>query len=153
MINQIYSKSNSNLDIVDWLSNEFKKNSEFIETLVERQWKSIQNGYKSKELAKTLINGNNVIFYPSGSKMDRYEGVDATIDGVNYQIKPLISYSGKKEGPYYIKTYGMRDYKEYELVHKILFVKKPNKMLEFDNKNYSNTFNTAIFTDPPTKVN
>jgi hypothetical protein len=151
MINQIYSKSNSNLDIVDWLSNEFKKNSEFIETLVERQWKSIQNGYKSEELAKTLINGNNVIFYPSGSKMDRYEGVDATIDGVNYQIKPLISYSGKKEGPYYIKTYGMRDYKNKLLVDKILFV-NPNKMLEFDNKNYSNTFDTAVFTDLPTKV-
>jgi len=151
IINQIYSKSNSDLDIVDWLSNEFKKNSEFIETLVERQWKSIQNGYKSEELAKTLINGDNVIFYPSGSKMDRYEGVDATIDGVNYQIKPLISYSGKKEGPYYIKTYGMRDYKNKLLVDKILFV-NPNKMLEFDNKNYSNTFDTAVFTDLPTKV-
>jgi hypothetical protein len=83
--------------------------------------------------------------------MDRYEGVDATIDGINYQIKPLVSYAGKKEGPFFIKTYGMRDYKGKSLVDKILFV-NPNKMLEFDNKNYTHSFNSAVFTEHPTEI-
>lgn len=151
MINQRYSKSDSDLNIVNWLANEFRKNSDFIEPLVERQWQSIENGYKSEELAKELVNGDDVTFYPSGSKMDRYEGVDVTIDGINYQIKPLISYAGKKEGPYFIKTYGMRDYKNKSLVDKILFV-NPNKILIFDNNNYTHNFNTAVFTEFPTKI-
>ena len=119
--------------------------------MVEIQWKSIESGYKTEELAKKLLGGNDVIFYPSGSKMDRYEGVDMTSDGVNYQIKPLKSYSGKKEGPYFIKTYGMRNYKDKSLVDKILFV-NPNKILIFDNKDYTHTFGEAIFTKLPTKV-
>jgi len=151
MINEKYSNSDTELDIINWFANEFKYNYVFIETLVERQWLSIKNGFKTEELAKDLISGENAMFYPSGSKMDRYEGVDVTIDGVNYQIKPLISYSGKKEGPYTIKTYGMRDYKGKSLVDKILFV-NPNKMLEFDNNNYVSTFDTAVFISLPTKV-
>jgi hypothetical protein len=151
LINKRYSKSDSDLDIVNWLANELRDNPSFIEPLVERQWQSIENGYKSEELAKILKKGSNTTFYPSGSIMDRYEGVDATIDGINYQIKPLVSYAGKKEGPFFIKTYGMRDYKGKSLVDKILFV-NPNKMLEFDNKNYTHSFNSAVFTEHPTEI-
>ena len=54
LINKRYSKSDSDLDIVNWLANELRDNPSFIEPLVERQWQSIENGYKSEELAKNI---------------------------------------------------------------------------------------------------
>lgn len=151
IINQAYTKSDSSLDIVDWLIDELRDNDKFVRILVDRQWKSIKTGLETEELAQKLIGTVNATFYPPGSKMDRYSGVDMTYEGVNYQIKPLISYSGKKEGPYTINTYGMRDYKDKPLVDKILFVRE-DKMLEFDNKDYVSIINAAVFTSLPTKV-
>jgi hypothetical protein len=149
-INQSYSKSKDGLDIVNWLVEELRNNDSFVKTLVDRQWTSIKRGFETEELAKDMIQGENVIFYPPGSKMDRYGGVDLTIDGVNYQVKPLISYD-KKENTYVIRTYGMRDYSKKELVDKILFV-NPNEILIFDNKNYTNDSNTATFYSSPEKI-
>ena len=93
--------------------------------------------------------------------MDRFKGVDMTYEGINYQIKPLKSYSILKNIDkttkleymvYKVNTYGMKDYKDYQLVHKILFVSPTNMMLEFDNKDYTSTFNEAVFSSPPTKI-
>jgi hypothetical protein len=106
-------------------------------------------GLKTEKLAEEIIGGTeDVKFYPPGSKMDRYNGVDMTIDNVNYQIKPLISYD---EDTNTVKTYGMRDYQDKKMVNKILFVNIA-KMLEFDNKKYSPSFNSVTFSSPPTKI-
>ena len=114
----------------------------------EIQWPSIDSGLETEKLAEKIIGANNATFYPPGSVMDRFKGVDMTYEGINYQIKPLKSYDEKTNT---VSTYGMRDYKDKELVHKILFVNE-SKMLEFDNKNYSHSFNSAVFTKLPTKI-
>ena len=150
-INQLYSNSKEGLDIVSWLTKELVNNDSLVKEWVERQLVSIKSGDESEKLAVETIGGDNVVVYPPGHEMDRYEGVDMTVDGVNYQIKPLKSYSGKKEGPYFIKTYGMGNYKGKPLVHKILFINR-NKILIFDNKDYTHTFGMATFTKLPTKV-
>lgn len=150
IINQSYSKSKDGLDIVNWLVEELRNNHSFVKTLVDRQWTSIKKGFETEELAKDMIQGENVIFYPPGSKMDRYGGVDLTIDNVNYQVKPLISYE-ERENTYVIRTYGMRDYSRKELVNKILFV-NPNEILIFDNKNYINDSNNVTFYSSPEKI-
>ena len=149
IMNQAYSKSKSNLSFTYWLVDELKNNDEFVKLLVDRQWKSIDMGLKTEKLAEEIIGGTeDVKFYPPGSKMDRYNGVDMTIGNVNYQIKPLISYD---EDTNTVKTYGMRDYQDKKMVNKILFV-SPSKMLEFDNKKYSPSFNSVTFSSPPTKI-
>jgi hypothetical protein len=80
--------------------------------------------------------------------MDRYCGIDVTIDNVNYQIKPLISYTTNKEGKTVITTYKMKDYTKYQKtfnkkdntvrcpgVDKIAFSNKEQSLV-FDNKDY-----------------
>jgi hypothetical protein len=66
--------------------------------------------------------------------MDRWGGVDVTIDGVNYQIKPLKSFS-TEEGLTIVNTYGMRDYTSKNKVDKIAFANN-NEIIVFDNKDY-----------------
>lgn len=149
IMNQAYSKSKSKLSFTYWLVDELKYNDKFVKILVDRQWQSIDMGLKTEKLAEEIIGGTeDVKFYPPGSKMDRYNGVDMTIDNVNYQIKPLISYD---EDTNTVKTYGMRDYQNKKMVNKILFVNIA-KMLEFDNKKYSPSFNSVTFSSPPTKI-
>jgi hypothetical protein len=149
IMNQAYSKSKSKLSFTYWLVDELKYNDKFVKILVDRQWQSIDMGLKTEKLAEEIIGGTeDVKFYPPGSKMDRYNGVDMTIDNVNYQIKPLISYD---EDTNTVKTYGMRDYQDKKMVNKILFVNIA-KMLEFDNKKYSPSFNSVTFSSPPTKI-
>jgi len=149
IMNQSYSKSKSKLSFTYWLIDELKYNDKFVKILVDRQWQSIDMGLKTEKLAEEIIGGTeDVKFYPPGSKMDRYNGVDMTIDNVNYQIKPLISYD---EDTNTVKTYGMRDYQDKKMVNKILFVNIA-KMLEFDNKKYSPSFNSVTFSSPPTKI-
>lgn len=149
IMNQAYSKSKSKVNFTYWLIDELKNNDEFVKILVDRQWQSIDVGLKTEKLAEEIIGGTeNVKFYPPGSKMDRYNGVDMTIGELNYQIKPLISYDEETNT---VKTYGMRDYKDKKMVDKILFVSS-NETLEFDNKKYTSTFNSATFSLPPIKV-
>lgn len=139
-------------DIVEWMSNLFKDDDGFTQMLVERQWSSIKNGL---DLERNSVNNfldkvgaNNAIYYPHGSKMDRWNGVDVTIDGVNYQIKPLKSYN-EKDGLFYVNTYGMRDYKTKKSVDKIAF-SSSSKVLVFDNTNYDvlNKNNVAFNEEP-----
>lgn len=137
------------LGVINWLIEKLKNNDSFIDYLVDEiQWPSIDSGLETEKLAEEIIGANNATFYPPGSVMDRWKGVDMTYEGINYQIKPLKSYDEKTNT---VITYGMRDYKDKELVHKILFVSS-TKMLEFDNKGYSSTFSNVVFDSPPTKI-
>lgn len=139
-------------DIIDWMADLFRNNEEFTKLLVDRQWKSIEGGLKlERESVNNFIdklNVGNITYYPHGSKMDRWYGVDVTINGVNYQIKPLKSYK-EVDGEYTIGTYGMMDYKNKKLVDKIVFSKN-DEILIFDNKNYTVVSKSVvIFSEKP----
>ena len=141
--------SKTNLSVINWLIEKLRNKDSFIDYLVDEiQWTSIESGLETEKLAEKIIGANNATFYPPGSVMDRFKGVDMTYKGINYQIKPLKSYDEKTNT---VSTYGMRDYKDKELVHKILFVNE-SKMLEFDNVGYSSTFSNVVFDSPPTKI-
>lgn len=132
-----YTQDKPTIDIVDWMADVFSNDVAFTQTLVDRQWQSIKSGVSlERESADSFLNkkSGSVTFYPYGSKMDRFYGIDVTIDDVNYQIKPLNGYT-EKDGVYTIFTYGMRDYKSKKLLNKIVFANK-NKSLVFDNNKY-----------------
>ena len=126
------------MDIVEWMADLFKNNKEYTKLLLDRQWKSIESGLKlERETVNNFLNkigSDDVTYYPHGSKMDRWGGVDVTIDGVNYQIKPLKSFS-TEEGLTIVNTYGMRDYTSKNKVDKIAFANN-NEIIVFDNKDY-----------------
>ena len=147
-----YTEENPDMDIVDWMTDVFQNDDDFTDELVKRQWKSIENGIiNEKKAIEALISkkgSGNVIVYPFGSKMDRFGGIDVTIDGINYQIKPLSGYK-IVDGKYVVSTYGMRDYTSKTKLHKIVFYNGKTCLI-FDNKNYSvqGKFN-AIFDEKP----
>jgi hypothetical protein len=139
-------------DIVEWMSDLFKNDDEYTRMLVDRQWDSVKNGLELERLSVKnfldKVGSDNVTYYPHGSKMDRWNGVDVTIDGVNYQIKPLKTFN-EEDGKYYINTYGMRDYKNKKSVNKIAFSSR-TKVLVFDNSNYDVlSKNKAVFNEEP----
>lgn len=147
-----YSEENTDEDIVSWMTNLFKNNKDFTNLLVDRQWKSISSGFKlERESVKNFINKLNsgsVTYYPHGSKMDRWLGVDVTVDGVNYQIKPLNNYK-ENNGVFLVSTYGMKDYSKKKSVDKLAFSKN-GEVIIFDNKNYKViSKNLAIFSEKP----
>ncbi len=120
--------------------------------LVDRQWQSIENGLKlerdSVKYLLTKLKSASITFYPHGSKMDRWYGIDVTINGINCQVKPLTSYF-EKDGVYTVYTYGMRDYSSKKMVNKIIFANN-KEILIFDNKNYSvNSRSKATFNEQP----
>jgi hypothetical protein len=120
--------------------------------LVDRQWDSVKNGLELERLSVKnfldKVGSDNVTYYPHGSKMDRWNGVDVTINGVNYQIKPLKTFN-EEDGKYYINTYGMRDYKNKKSVNKIAFSSR-TKVIVFDNYNYDVlSKNKAVFNEEP----
>jgi hypothetical protein len=147
-----YIEENTDKDIVEWMADLFKNNKEYTKLLVDRQWMSIANGLK---LERDSVNNflknidtTDITYYPHGSKMDRWGGVDVTINGVNYQIKPLKSYN-TEEGITIVDTYGMRDYSNKPKVDKIAFA-NPTKVIEFDNKDYDVISKSrAIFKQEP----
>lgn len=146
-----YFDDTPEVDVVSWMTNLFKKDKEFVKTLVDRQWKSIEKGFKlEKDSVNNFLNKlktTNVVYFPFGSKMDRWGGIDVIIDGVSYQIKPLTSYS-EENGVFKINTYGMKDYTGKK-VDKIAFAKN-DEILIFDNKNYKVVSKTlAIFNEIP----
>ena len=138
--------------IMNWMINLFKNDDEFTQLLVDRQWQSIENGLKlerdSVKYLLTKLKSASITFYPHGSKMDRWYGIDVTINGINCQVKPLTSYS-EKDGVYTVYTYGMRDYSSKKMVNKIIFANN-KEILIFDNKNYSvNSRSKATFNEQP----
>lgn len=147
-----YREQESNEDIIDWMVDLFKNDKEFTQLLVDRQWQSIENGLKlerdSVKYLLTKLKDATITFYPHGSKMDRWNGVDVTINGINCQVKPLSSYS-VKDGIYTVYTYGMRDYSKKKLVNKMVFA-NDKEILVFNNENYSvSSRSKVIFNEPP----
>ena len=147
-----YREQESTENIVDWMVDLFRNDKQFTQLLVDRQWKSIENGLKlERDSVKNLLTklkDATITFYPHGSKMDRWYGVDVTINGINCQVKPLSSYS-EKDGIYTIYTYGMRDYSTKKLVNKMIFA-NDKEILVFNNKNYSvSSRSKVIFNEPP----
>jgi len=134
-----YKEDNVTKPIIDWLVDIFQNNKTFTKLLVDRQWNSIENGLKTeRDSVYNFLNknkGNNVTYYPYGSKMDRWDGVDVTIDDVNYQIKPLKKYKINENGEYDITTYGMKDYTKKRKVDKIAFSNK-DTVIVFNNTDY-----------------
>ncbi len=148
-----YHEDDTQMNIVDWMADVFKNDDEFVELLVDRQWQSIKNGILNEKMATEAIlnklGGGNVVLYPFGSKMDRFGGVDFTINGVNYQIKPLSRYKKEPNGQYVISTYGMQDYTKKPSLDKIVFY-SPKECLIFNNENYDVPNNyTAVFNEEP----
>jgi len=134
-----YKEDETDENIVDWMVNIFKNDNEFTKLLVDRQWQSIESGLKlereSVDSFFDILHPSDVIYYPHGSIMDRWNGVDVTVDGFNYQIKPLKSYSINDTGEYVVNTYGMRDYTQKNKVDFIAYANK-NEVLIFENKDY-----------------
>lgn len=132
-------------DIIEWMSDLFK-NEDYSQMLVDRQWSSIKSGLGLERMSVNnfldKVGSSNVTYYPHGSKMDRWLGVDVTIDGVNYQIKPLKGFT-VDNGLYSVSTYGMRDYTSKKSVDKIAFSSK-SKILIFDNKDYTVISKTRV---------
>lgn len=158
----IYDKYKEDLDsginipnIVEWMAELFRNNKEFVTKLVNRQWKSIKGGFELEKNATAdflkKVGSKNVITYPYGSIMDRWVGVDVTIDGINYQIKPLSGYKTEENGDVYVVfTYGMKDYKSKKKIDKIAFADK-TKIFVFDNKNYDvPSRSKVVFYNKPT---
>lgn len=147
-----YEDENPDMDIVEWMADLFQNDDDFTESLVERQWSSIKNGIENEKNAIEAFirkkGSSNVIVYPFGSKMDRFGGVDVTINGINHQIKPLSGYK-VVDGQYVVSTYGMRDYKEKTKLNKIVFY-NDKICLIFNNSDYSVPSKyIAIFDEKP----
>lgn len=128
-------KNKGNKSLETWLIEKFKIgektfDKDFLENLVERQWQSIKNGIMTEKRAIALIEkmfpDANIITYPPGSIMDRYEAVDLTINGINFQIKPLSgmsTYVSNDKDVYQINTYGMKNfYKTRNKLDYILYI-------------------------------
>lgn len=139
-------------DLVNSISTLFKDKS-FMDTLVKRQWTSITDGELRerkfiKQISK-ILNSTNVTTYLPGSIMDRYNGVDVTIDDINYQVKPLNKVYVNEDGNYEIRTYGMKANYLQKPINKLVFY-NDDEFLIFDNKNYTVPAHySAIFEDEP----
>jgi hypothetical protein len=135
-----YLEDGNDGDIIDWMVDLFRNNDNFTQKLVNRQWQSIESGLKLERDSVNsffeVVNPSDIQFYPHGSIMDRYNGVDVTVDGSNYQIKPLVSYQMGNGMEYIITTYGMRDYKDKNKVDYIAYANE-KEVLIFKNSDYS----------------
>ena len=144
-IRQKWNKE-GNGDFTYWLSDVFKNDKDFVDELIEIQWRSISNGYKNElmvadKLSKSI--GGKSQFFPPGSKMDRYKSIDMVINGKTYQIKP--SSSVKKEDEFYkIKTYGMSNTYRSKNIDFIVYGNSDGKIYVFPNKNYDVKNHTEV---------
>lgn len=153
MIKTKYQQENpDNLEFVDWLVDVFSNDTFFTQKLVDRQWESIKSGIMTEKKIikdlKTMFPNSEIKTYPPGKKMDRYQGVDVTIDGINFQIKPLSSYVKTKEG-YLVYTYGMKSNYQYKKYLDYILYYKNNEMLIFPKKPY--TFKSSSQVLHPTE--
>ena len=139
-------------DVLAWLVDKFSNDTTLVESLVERQWSSISNGFKLEldvvNILTDKFNLTEVQLYPPGSKIDRYGGVDLTVNGFNYQIKPGIK-TTKIDNGVQVNTYGMKDYQDKGELDYIMYVKNTDLIL-FPNHNYSVIDSkTVIHYEPP----
>lgn len=152
---------------IQWLSNIFKNDNEFLKELLDLQWKSIESGFKTEgDVISDILNyfknketEVDVIYYPPGHKTDRYEKIDFTLtpkgkEMFTIQVKPLIKMKEIDGGKIEIQTRGMADsYKLKPKLDYIVYGKTPN-FLVFKNSNYkvSNNGSTVIHKDNPIDI-
>ena len=89
-----------------------------------------------------------MIFFPPGSMMDRYDGIDAVINGKSFQIKPLKKIV-KRNGQYVVSTYGMQNYSSKKADY-IVYGNEKGDYYVFPNSNYEvvNTSEVNHFEEP-----
>lgn len=157
---------------IQWLSNIFKNDNEFLKELLDLQWDSIKSGFKTEsdtilDLVNYLKNEKievEVDYYPPGHKTDRYEKIDFTLnpkgkesftlkpkgkESFTIQVKPLINMEKIDGGKIKIRTYGMKDsYKLKPNLDYIVYGKTPD-FLVFKNSNYKVSDSTVIHDDDP----
>ena len=165
-----YLLEKSNENIVEWLTKIFNPDKvtdkvekvsreKILKKLIELQIDSFIDGFNRESesvtfFLRTLPPNSKVTTYPPGSKIDRYCGVDVTINGVNYQIKPLSKVLTNKKGQTVIYTYNMKDYKD-----KVRTVDKYDKVIcpgvdkiAFSNSEQSIVFDNNNYEVPSKKV-
>jgi hypothetical protein len=140
-LNKLYINSKSDKTPFDWLVDFLIEKSKDLDNMVNKQWNSIKRGDELERKALEYLikyhKGKDIKTYSRGSKMDRNKGVDITIDGVNYQIKPINSIYRNDKSEYIVSTYGMKDYTKPSLVNKIAYYNiKTNEVYIFDNSEY-----------------
>lgn len=130
-------------NLVEWLVKTFKKDDNFVQDLLNRQWMSIGDGLKREQKILDIFvkksNTTNYVTFPAGSIMDRYNGIDVIIDNKSFQIKPLSGGKRNLNGnikSYTIYTYGMRDYIG-KPVEYIAYVNDNGEYAIFKNENYT----------------
>jgi hypothetical protein len=150
-------------DKIEWLSEIFKKNDDFLKKLLDIQWESIKSGMKTESNTmkniKDFFNkkGISVEFetYPPGHKTDRWSGIDFTIileNGKRFtiQVKPLTKFEETFNNKIKVHTYGMKNsYKTNPKLDFIVYNAGPNFFF-FRNSNYevSKDGRTVIHNDP-----
>jgi hypothetical protein len=148
LINQKWKEEGSG-DKIQWLSDIFKTDKEFMEILLDKQWNSIKSGFKTEgDVISDILNyfenkkiEVDVIYYPPGHKTDRYEKIDFTLkpkdkERFTIQVKPLRKMEKIDGGKIKIQTYGMSDsYKSKPNLDYIVYGQTPD-FLVFKNSNY-----------------
>ena len=166
LINQKWEKEGFGGKI-QWLSNIFKNDNEFLKELLGLQWNSIKSGFKTEsDVISDILNyfknkeiEVDVEYYPPGHKTDRYEKIDFTLKPKNknsftIQVKPLKKIEITDSGNSKIQTYGMKnEYKSKPNLDYIVYGKTPN-FLVFKNSNYEvlNNGATVIHKDNPIDI-
>ena len=136
--------------VINWMTSLFEDvNSKDMLDLVKIQEKSIMDNYKqelidAKRIQKIYHPNKKVEISGFGTIKDIEQGVDATIDGVTYQIKPLsnIKYDGKS----IFVSIGYSNANMYSgtLVDRMAFVNK-NELYVFNTNIKSRKGNTYEF--------
>jgi hypothetical protein len=136
--------------VIDWMANLFSNiNSSDMKELVKIQEKSINTAYSKEildaEMIKDKLHPDGEIEISGfGTKKDIIQGIDATIGGVTYQIKPCDSYNDKGDIVYVsIGHSNANDYTKNP-VDRIAFFKGKD-MYIFNNKSIYHKGNTYGF--------
>jgi len=144
-INKKWEKE-GNGDFLYWLVDVFKNDEQFLNELIDIQWRSISNGYNTElKVAEKLSNelGGKGQFFPPGSKMDRYKSIDMIINGETYQIKPSSSVK-EDNGVYRVKTYGMSNTYKTKNIDYVVYGNPDGSIYVFPNKNYDVKGHTEV---------
>ena len=172
LINQKWEKEGFGGKI-QWLSNIFKNDNEFLKELLDLQWNSIKSGFKTEsDVISDILNyfknkeiEVDVEYYPPGHKTDRYEKIDFKLTpkdknfyllpkdkkSFTMQVKPLRKMEEIDGDKIKIQTYRMEEsYKSKPNLDYIVYGKTPN-FLVFKNSNYkvSKDGNTVTHNDKP----
>ena len=165
LLNERWEKEGTGNEI-EWLSNIFKTNDDFLKKLLDIQWKSIKSGMETErdtiKNIKDYFNKKeiNVEFetYLPGHITDRQDGIDFKIilNGKKFtvQVKPLKAAPEKFQDTMKIKTYNMKNW--YKSKKKLNFIVYNNgsDLIIFKNSNYdvSKDGSTVIHNDAPIDI-